>query len=670
MAAALALVILNLRQYYIGGELAGVSGEDLQKLAALQFGAKIHELLMLASLGEVLFTWLRKELAFGDGIPLGAVFAGLQFTSLSTLWAPEFWGTVFDAYAQGKGRRARKWYLICLIVVCTLLGVSVGPSTANLMRPRLDYWPAGGTKFWLNVTSDEIHPKTVAGSTVDASCAEDRGDATCPYGDYETVAQEYFSFFPKLKAQGDMPDYVYVAGPYSLRQLLFSIRSQSGSQQSIWPYPFTTSSVPSAGVSDALAELGKMWAFAAANSRKARRFVFRRDVRYSVKASQPAAMVRCTNISDAELVSSRYLEFVDLNSLVDGTGLGQQFASYSEAVIWQDAAIITALNKTLTNLTQPEVIWVDNKNLLNSTGSTLAAIVPLPNDQGDDASYYCCSIDSRWIPSTFLATRDWRKTVSGDNDDTRAMLNLYGTYRGNWNRTYPASDWATYLYPSSLTNDGAQTNVFAKMASVAGIFNSSTPAESGNTIFIIEALLASSIANGLGRINYNATRVGVLRHASSDPWSILKGSWINYFWSTSTIGYGGDIYKVTAKEKRNATEFVMRADAYGYAYSAYGASQIAQVMVLVVYIVLATAHFAYTVSTGWSFTAWDSAPELAVLALNSRQTGLTYNTGAGIGTVATFEKSVRIRDRDGHLEMVFEDTVAGTTKPYTRVPYG
>lgn len=68
---ALYLVILNWAQYYIGEELQGPSGQDTEKLAALQFAAKLHELLILASLGTVLFSCVRHTLAFGEGVTLG-----------------------------------------------------------------------------------------------------------------------------------------------------------------------------------------------------------------------------------------------------------------------------------------------------------------------------------------------------------------------------------------------------------------------------------------------------------------------------------------------------------------------------------------------------------------------------------------------------------------------
>ena len=43
--AALALVALDCKQYYIGGELSGPENEDLEKFGGLLFAAKSHEIL-------------------------------------------------------------------------------------------------------------------------------------------------------------------------------------------------------------------------------------------------------------------------------------------------------------------------------------------------------------------------------------------------------------------------------------------------------------------------------------------------------------------------------------------------------------------------------------------------------------------------------------------------
>ena len=99
---ALFLVALNSAEFYIGGELSGATGQDPEKLAALQFAAKVHELFMIASLGAVLLTYLRKELAFGDGLLLGAVFSAHQFQRISFLWSAPMWESFTRSGRRGE----------------------------------------------------------------------------------------------------------------------------------------------------------------------------------------------------------------------------------------------------------------------------------------------------------------------------------------------------------------------------------------------------------------------------------------------------------------------------------------------------------------------------------------------------------------------------------------
>ena len=82
---SVALAYLNIHGYYIGGELAGASGQDSAKLGALQLAAKMHELLINASIAAMVMSHVRYELTIGSGIPFGALVAGQRFTELSYL---------------------------------------------------------------------------------------------------------------------------------------------------------------------------------------------------------------------------------------------------------------------------------------------------------------------------------------------------------------------------------------------------------------------------------------------------------------------------------------------------------------------------------------------------------------------------------------------------------
>jgi hypothetical protein len=59
---------------------------DDAKFQVLQFAAKAHELLIIASTASVVFHMLRSELLFGNGIPLGLLASGFSFSELSFFW--------------------------------------------------------------------------------------------------------------------------------------------------------------------------------------------------------------------------------------------------------------------------------------------------------------------------------------------------------------------------------------------------------------------------------------------------------------------------------------------------------------------------------------------------------------------------------------------------------
>ena len=79
--------------YYVGVHLSGDGANDNSdalKLLRLQFAAKVHELLMISTLTNVIFTIVRYELAQGNGIAFAAISAGLSVPRVSFLWSKEF----------------------------------------------------------------------------------------------------------------------------------------------------------------------------------------------------------------------------------------------------------------------------------------------------------------------------------------------------------------------------------------------------------------------------------------------------------------------------------------------------------------------------------------------------------------------------------------------------
>ena len=116
--------------------------------------AKVHEIAIEASLSAIVFSYIRYELMLGDGIPFGALFSGLQISQASYLWSMEYWGTFSSKNVSWKS----KLRLLSVVTASIFLAAVSGPSSAILLVPKLDYWPAGSTNIWMNITSDSLWP--------------------------------------------------------------------------------------------------------------------------------------------------------------------------------------------------------------------------------------------------------------------------------------------------------------------------------------------------------------------------------------------------------------------------------------------------------------------------------------------------------------------------------
>ena len=143
---ALWLVTLNWVTYYVGS--------FTYAQVYYQIGAKALEILIQASLAAIVLGYVRHELVLGKGLPFGTLFSGLQVNQISYLWSMEFWGSIGSKTLSLH----RKMFLFVFLLVIFVLAAAAGPSTAVLLIPRRDYWPAGSTHVWIDAAKDDIWP--------------------------------------------------------------------------------------------------------------------------------------------------------------------------------------------------------------------------------------------------------------------------------------------------------------------------------------------------------------------------------------------------------------------------------------------------------------------------------------------------------------------------------
>ena len=134
------LLPLNYRTMYLGPGFSYSHSNGLF-LVLFQFGAKILEIVCVASLTTVVLHVLRHDL-IRNGVPLGLLGSGVFFSQANCFWSPEM--------LVGAWHCVRNWRMLRLflvIVLAGLLALLIAPSAAVLLQPQSQSVPAGGNNL-------------------------------------------------------------------------------------------------------------------------------------------------------------------------------------------------------------------------------------------------------------------------------------------------------------------------------------------------------------------------------------------------------------------------------------------------------------------------------------------------------------------------------------------
>ena len=85
VVAAFVVVGLDLEEIYISQELSEPTYQDTEKLAALLFAAKLHEVMLPASISAIVFAYICKELIIENSVPFETFFVTSQIETISLL---------------------------------------------------------------------------------------------------------------------------------------------------------------------------------------------------------------------------------------------------------------------------------------------------------------------------------------------------------------------------------------------------------------------------------------------------------------------------------------------------------------------------------------------------------------------------------------------------------
>lgn len=414
-------------------------------------------------------------------------------------------------------------------------------------------------------------------------------------------------------------------------------------------------------VADALIDLSKFRINAAANANIGN-FRYRRDVSFATDASQPFVLTRCENtiFAPGDKVVLNFPSFRNV-TLTYGPGSAAGFGSFASIVDWvkiEETNVTQPVEDLLTTSDHPALYWIDDDHSLQEAQASGLVVATIPQSKAGPAVYHTCSIDSRFANVTLKASRNAITYVLDAPDG----YDNTGTFNPTYRPVKLTAGWAGYLNPVISAPNQTNQTVFSSLATTAGLWTSSFTTDPVWFPIIVENILATLVADGIGRANYNRTLIGTLTGLDnpSDPWSL--GKWVQQILPhNGRLGYGGNAFGISEDDQKTATKLSLKVEILGYAYSAKGKTQIAAMTALSIYVLLVLCHIGYSFATGWYSSSWGSPSELTALAMNSTPTGKLENTGGGIETIEVFKEKVMVQLKDERAQILFSDTSPGQT---------
>jgi len=161
----------------------------IAKLSAFQFVAKLHEVLICASMTLIVMDYVRNQLLHNDGIALGHLLSATEFTNFAWVFSSECWGP----FLITLWKRPRSSLAMALLLTSAIsLSAVVGPLSAILVVPRPG-WSSAQTAaiypVFINSSASDFWPSDIVSNALDPRCFTSAGQTTqsCPASALKTL---------------------------------------------------------------------------------------------------------------------------------------------------------------------------------------------------------------------------------------------------------------------------------------------------------------------------------------------------------------------------------------------------------------------------------------------------------------------------------------------------
>jgi hypothetical protein len=632
LAVIIALLALNFSQVYAGD--VGASNPSA-KLNALQFAAKLHEVLMAASLSSIVLHCVQYELLHGEGVPLGGLLAGFQVTDLGSLWSPGLWAITFV-----EGEKFRRVLLAMLVATLVILVAIVGPSSAILMLPSLDWWEYQYTAFegypytnnevrifiganestlWpRHITLENFHP-------LECNSTNDTVPFCCPLGAFSTLLDLASPDVVISSKWTDPPNYWNITLPFDIDAGSFS-QYVEGAYGELWlegeihswlvALTQTTPLTADILLANVQNEFGGGGLGTWSDS-----MIFKISLKNNSLIPAPSTQATC---------SDEWYKWENGTLVNENSGpLELVFPLNNGSPRW--SAPSPQLFDVWNNSTEYAAAWVEAPDIgadSPSIGVVFALFGNFSNGNYTDTSRYdaklsCCSVVSSWEPVQIYTnpkTDTYFHSPTVDN-----APNTDSAYLAGFEAIKFDLDWAESAIPANET----LVPLHLKLTGQENLGS-----------WTIEFPIAVSIlvTTVLSRIGANIS--DIITGNLIQP-GLISG---NLIMNRSDDGNAGDW-----------TEFKVAVLRYGYGYSMRGLTRRLATGILLTYLLIVVVYLVIILWSGWSCIGLKSLVEMLALAVNSTPTTILSNTSAGISRFDTYKNVVKVRVvTEHHLGIVFD----------------
>ena len=627
-------------------------------LNGLQFVSKFHEITVTTSLTAIVLHRIHYSLMKHSGVPLGFLTSAYQLGALNYLVSAQFWGA---ATAKFRYKNSTWLPLWLLIAVSSVLASIVGPSSAILMIPRLDWWQLNNPLNYTSVSTflplrrSEIWPDVIGPDLLNSpwansqseGCATDQAykNYACPSAGTQDIAAWAASYMSRSTAPNiTMYDPIgsvnrYMSSSATNETLGWAVSSIAGLRQArdMGTFAQYLSHLPLKVAK--LARPTLIPSYAGLPTLK-----------------KPIVQAQCS------LFRNKDPNIAFPHDML--RGLSSKLTGNNPWLIPDFIDIAAPSNDVM------DFHWVDMAPYTNKTPLLGGVFVSTTPD--GLTGIFPCTILSHWTPVKIWLDPKIDSTVRQDSPEPFDIL------LANVNNKTNTSTSPSILQPIEISIPWAETinlpnyysspdpvqplTILESSAANLGYFHANDswrldPAGGvGALPWLLSTILSMHIADGLSRVNSGFQTVLYERDGKNDSTGVIKNLDFVYngLWAGMPLNSGefGENYAREARSENSThnTEIVWEVKRFGYGWGfENGVSIIVGVVVILMHIFMVIFHLGIVAFGGWGVSScWDSVGEMLTLAWRSTgpADGKLGNTSAGIQKMKTWGEVVRVRATD------------------------